>query len=69
MAAAKAAAPKTGHEIVVTVTVELVGVALIAILAGMSDGLGRVMVALMSGFLLVFLITNATFLKGVIPSG
>jgi hypothetical protein len=69
MATSKLTQPQTGHDIVITTTVELVGVALMAILAGTSDGMGRIMVALMGGFMLVWLMTNTAFLKGIIPHG
>lgn len=68
MATTKLTQPNTGHDVVVTVTVELVGVALLAILAGMSDGLGKVIVALMAGFFFVFIITNVATLKGITGS-
>jgi hypothetical protein len=62
MATTKLSAPNTGHDVVVTLTVELIGVGLLAIIAGMSDGLGRIIVALMGGFLLIALITNTAVL-------
>jgi hypothetical protein len=51
------------HEIFVTILAEVIGVSLLAILADASDSLGKVAVALMAGWLLLFLISNATDLS------
>jgi hypothetical protein len=41
-----------GHSLVTTTFVQLTGVALFAILAGMSDDMGKIMLILMWGFVL-----------------
>lgn len=54
-----------GHDIVTTTAVELIGVALFGILAGVSDDMGSIVVVLMWGFLLGWLLINANNLKGI----
>ena len=51
------------HGILVTICAEVIGVSLLAIIADASDALGKVAVALMAGWLLLFLMTNATDLS------
>jgi len=51
-------ATQTGHDIVVTTAGELIGVALLAILAGISDDLGSIIVILMWGFLLGWMLLH-----------
>lgn len=50
--------PQTGHSIVVTTTVELIGVAAFAALAGMDDDLGKLLVVVMWGIVLGWLLLN-----------
>lgn len=58
------ATPQTGNDIVVTMTVELLGVGLLTILAGANKQLGGVIVIVMVGFLLGWLLINTDQLKG-----
>lgn len=51
-----------GYDIVVTSAVELIGVGLLALLAGTNDQMGTVCVIIMVGFLLGWLLANTTLL-------
>lgn len=53
------------HNIFITTLGELIGISVLAIIADQNDDLGKVAVALMAGWLLVFLWTNASFLQGL----
>jgi hypothetical protein len=55
-----------GHDVFVVMLGEVIGVAILAIVADMNDNLGRVAVALMAGWLLIFLMTHDLFLKGLV---
>lgn len=57
-----------GHDIVVTTAVELVGVGLFGILAGVSDDMGTVMVVIMWGILLGWLLTHTTDLGNMVKA-
>jgi hypothetical protein len=48
------------HNVFVQILAEVIGVSLLAIIADASDALGKVAVALMAGWLLLFLMANAT---------
>lgn len=48
-----------GHSVVVTTTVELIGVAVLAFLAGTDDELGDVLVIVMWGIVLGWFLINA----------
>jgi hypothetical protein len=61
--AAAKKAQQPGTDIVVTLTVELLGVGLLTLLAGVNKGLGSVVVVVMVGFLFVWLLINATELQ------
>lgn len=52
-----------GSDIVVTLTVELIGVGLLTLLAGVNKGLGSVVVIVMVGFLFVWLLINISELQ------
>lgn len=54
---------QSSHGAFVTVLVEVIGVSLLAIVADASDALGKVAVAIMAGWLLLFLMSNATDLS------
>jgi len=66
MAAKKAAkAPaQQGNDVIVTLTVELIGVSLLTLLAGVNKQLGNVVVIVMVGFLLAWLLINTQKLQG-----
>ena len=49
---------QTGNDIVVTTTVELIGVALLALLAGANNQLGSIIVLVMVGFLIGWALIN-----------
>lgn len=61
--ATKKTPKQSGSDIVVTMTVELIGVGLLTLLAGVNKGLGSVIVVVMVGFLFVWLLVNATELQ------
>lgn len=60
----KKPATQPGSDIVVTATVELIGVGLLTLLAGVNKQLGNVVVIVMVGFAFVWLLINATKLQG-----
>jgi hypothetical protein len=65
MATKKAASKaQPGNDIVVTLTVELLGVGLLTLLAGVNKQLGSVVVIVMVGFLLGWLLINTPALQG-----
>jgi uncharacterized membrane protein len=64
MAAAKT---QTGNDVVITTTVELIGVALLSLLAGANNNLGSVIVIVMVGFLIGWLLMNSSELTKIIP--
>lgn len=53
----------TTHSLIVTTLAELIGVSILAIVADSSEVLGKVAVALMVGWLLIFLMGNAQWLS------
>lgn len=53
-----------GNDIVVTATVELLGVGLLTLLAGANPQLGRIVVIVMVGFLLGWLLVHANEMQG-----
>lgn len=55
-----------GNDIVVTVAVELIGVGLLALLAGANDQLGSVIVIVMVGFLVGWCLINVTKLQSIV---
>ena len=61
--ATKKTQSQPGSDIVVTLTVELIGVGLLTLLAGVNKGLGSVVVVVMVGFLFVWLLINTTELQ------
>jgi uncharacterized membrane protein len=63
--AAKAKA-QTGNDVVVTTAVELIGVALLALLAGANNNLGSVIVIIMVGFLIGWMLMNTSKLQSVV---
>jgi hypothetical protein len=60
-----AAKPPASHDIFVTILAEVIGVSILAIVADTSNSLGKLAVALMAGWLLLFLISNATDLSNL----
>jgi hypothetical protein len=61
--ATKKVTKQPGADIVTTMTVELLGVGLLTLLAGVSKQLGSVVVLVMVGFLIGWLLINATELQ------
>jgi hypothetical protein len=57
-----------GHDIVVTTAFELIGVALMALLAGAGPNIGKIAVIVMVGFLLGWLLLNSGTLQGWLKS-
>lgn len=61
-------ATQTGHNLVATTAVELVAVAIFAIMAGMSDDMGKVMLILMWGFFLGWCLLHTQQLAGMVKA-
>lgn len=53
---------QSGYDIVVTTAFELIGVGLLSLIAGISAQVGKVVVIVMTGFLIVWLLANTDFL-------
>jgi hypothetical protein len=62
--ATKKAQRQTGNDVVVTATVELLGVGLLTLLAGVNRQLGTIVVIIMVGFLLGWLLIHSQQLQG-----
>lgn len=62
------ATQQSGHDIVTATAVELVGVALFGILAGISDEFGSVIVVIMWGLLLGWLLINTQALGSMVKA-
>ena len=56
--------PQPGADIVATLAVELIGVGLLTLLAGVNKQLGNIVVIVMVGFLFVWLLINVGTLQG-----
>jgi hypothetical protein len=56
--------PQLGHDIVVTTSFELIGISLLALLAGTSKQMGNIVIIVMGGFLLGWLLFNSGTLEG-----
>lgn len=52
------ASNQPGYDIVVTTAFELVGVGLLALLAGTNDNLGRVIIVIMAGWIVLWLLSH-----------
>jgi len=52
-----------GYDIVTTATVELLGVGLLTLLAGVNKQVGNVVVVIMVGFALAWVLVNSTNLQ------
>lgn len=52
-----------GNDIVVTLTVELLGVGLLTLLAGVNKSVGSIIVIIMVGFLIGWLLVNSQSLS------
>lgn len=61
-------ANQPGRDVVTVTLVSLLAVALFTVLAGMSDDMGKLMVVLMSGFLLGWMFLHATELQNMVKS-
>jgi len=59
---------QTGNNLITTTLIELVGVGLLAILAGMSDDVGKVMLILMWGFMLGWLLLHTSQLAEMVKA-
>jgi hypothetical protein len=62
--ATKKPARQPGNEIIVTLTVELLGVGLLTLLAGVNKQMGNIVTIIMVGFLLGWLLINTPQLQG-----
>lgn len=56
-----------GHNIVMTMTIELVGVGLMAAIADSSSpAVGRIMVGLMAAFFLLWFLANSSYFNSIV---
>lgn len=55
----------TTHHLFAAFAGELIGIAVLAVFADMSDDLGSVAVALMGGWFLIFIMANSSGLAGI----
>lgn len=62
------ATDQTGRNLVTTTFAELVGIALFAILGGMSDDMGRLMLILMWGFVLGWCLLHTSQLASMVKA-
>jgi hypothetical protein len=62
------ATAQVGHDVVTTTLVSLAGVAVFAILAGMSDNMGKLMLILMWGFVLGWFLLNYSQFKTMVSA-
>ena len=64
--ASKPTASAGGSDIIVTTIIELLGIGLLALIAGISDQIGKIMVLIMSGILLIWMMTNSGLLTHIV---
>lgn len=57
-----------GHDIVTTTFVELVAIGLFAVLAGMNDDAGRMILVIMWGIVLLWLLTHTSQLSTMVKA-
>lgn len=57
--------PTPQHSIFVVMIAELIGIALMALLADLNEGLGKVLMYVMVGWLLLWLMLNAKQIQGL----
>lgn len=58
---------KTGHGIVMSLTIELIGIGIMAAIAdSTSPAIGRMMVALMAGWFLIWFLTNSSYFNSIV---
>jgi hypothetical protein len=58
---------QSAHSFLVATLGEIVGISILAIFADLSDTVGKVAVAIMCGWLLIFLMSNTSWLNSLIP--
>ena len=52
-----------GHDVFVVLLGEAIGIAIMAIVADINDNIGKIAVALMAAWLLIFLMTNGEWIS------
>lgn len=57
---------KTGEDVIITTIIQLLGVGLLALIAGISDDVGSIVVTIMAGIMLIWLMTHSTQLKAIV---
>ena len=55
-----------GHATVVTLTIEVIGVGLMAAIAETSPRMGKLMVTIMGGFMVMWFLINSTYFASII---
>jgi len=63
-----AAKQQTGNDIVAVTAIELLGVAVFGVMAGMSEGMGTIMVVIMWGLLLGWALLHTTELGDMVKN-
>lgn len=58
--------PQPGRDIVVSTTVELLGVGIVALIAGISDEAGSTMVVFMAGLALIWFLMHVPQLQRIV---
>lgn len=59
--------PQTGYDVVIVTAFELIGVALLSLLAGINKSMGRIVITVMAGFLVAALIYHSDLLLQWFP--
>jgi hypothetical protein len=59
-------ASKTGHDVVITLTIELIGVGLMAAIADTGETMGKFMVSLMAGFFIIWFLFNYPYFNSIL---
>lgn len=62
------AAQQSGHSLVDTTFIELTAIALFAILAGMSDDMGKIMLIFMWGLVLGYMLLHTSQLASIVKA-
>jgi hypothetical protein len=65
-AATKPKGTSTGEDVIIKTIIELLGVGLLALVAGISDEFGNIMVVIMAGIMLIWLMTHAQELQKIV---
>lgn len=62
----KPPAKKPQHDALITVLIQLLGVGTFALIAGVSEEMGKIVVIIMAGIMIVWAFTHADLMKGLV---